>query len=107
MNKPISSVFVFSVVYCVVFRQTLKKTRRTQKQTERNRANKQKHSKTNIKTNNSNTGYPAIDPTANEYLSGSGWEISVVLFLCYVVLRVLLFVVYVCICVLSTVNAKA
>ena len=27
MNKPILSLFVFSVVYCVVFRQKLKKTR--------------------------------------------------------------------------------
>ena len=23
------------------------------------------------------TGYPALDPTANKYLSGSGWEIYV------------------------------
>ena len=26
------------------------------------------------------TGYPALDPTANKYLSGSGWEIYVFLF---------------------------
>ena len=25
--------------------------------------------------NNRHTGYPALDPTANKYLSGSGWEI--------------------------------
>ena len=24
---------------------------------------------------NRNTGYPALDPTNNKYLSGSGWEI--------------------------------
>ena len=30
-----------------------------------------------------NTGYPALDPTANKYLSGSGWEIYVFfLFVC-------------------------
>ena len=26
---------------------------------------------------NINTGYPALDPTANKYLSGSGWEIMI------------------------------
>ena len=31
------------------------------------------NSKTN--SNNINTGYLALDPTANKYLSGSGWEI--------------------------------
>ena len=35
----------------------------------------------NIQTKTNNTGYPALDPTANKYLSGSGWEISVFLFL--------------------------
>ena len=41
-----------------------------------------KNSKTN--SNNINTGYPALDPTANKYLSGSGWEISVFfVFLCF------------------------
>ena len=44
MNKPISSLFVFSVVYCVVFRQKLKKTRRKHKR-------KQKETeKENLKT---------------------------------------------------------
>ena len=52
MNKPISSLFVFSVVYCVVFTQKLKKTRRKQnKQTEtttkQNNSNN-KHLKTEI-----------------------------------------------------------
>ena len=32
-----------------------------------------------------NTGYPALDPTANKYLSGSGWEISVFFSLCFYV----------------------
>ena len=27
-----------------------------------------------------NTGYPALDPTANKYLSGSGWEIMYFMF---------------------------
>ena len=44
------------------FPKELKKTRRNMK-----------NSKTN--SNNINTGYPALDPTANKYLSGSGWEI--------------------------------
>ena len=43
MNKPISSLFVFSVVYCVVLRQKLKKTRRQQNK-------------------NRNTGFPAHEP---------------------------------------------
>ena len=37
-----------------------------------------------ISTKTNNTGYPALDPTANKYLSGLGWEcISVVLFLLF------------------------
>ena len=37
MNEPISSLFVFSVVYCVVFKQTLKQYQaKTEKQTEIN-----------------------------------------------------------------------
>ena len=42
----------------------------------------------NIQTKTNNTGYPALDPTANKYLSGSGWEISVFSVLFYVVLLV-------------------
>ena len=66
------------------FPKELKKTRRNMK-----------NSKTN--SNNINTGYPALDPTANNYLSGSGWEISVVFlfFLFSVFLRVFL-LLYVC-----------
>ena len=73
--------------------QKLKKPRRKQQKTERNRRTteqlEEKH-----KTNR-NTGYPALDPTANKYLSGSGWEISVFIFkqICFsVCLRVLCFV---------------
>ena len=40
---------------------------------------KQKSFEKNI--NNRNTGYPAQDPTANKYLSGSGWEIKFFCFL--------------------------
>ena len=48
-----------------------------------------KNSKTN--SNNINTGYLALDPTANKYLSGSGWEISVFsVFMCFCVPSVLL-----------------
>ena len=59
---------------------------------------KTRWNKNNSKTisNNINTGYPALDPTANQYLSGSGWEISVFVCLCFcfcvsVFLRVVLF----------------
>ena len=55
------------------FPKKLKKTRRNRK-----------NSKTN--GNNINTGYPALDPTANKYLSGSGWEISVFYVFVYVFL---------------------
>ena len=34
--------------------------------------------------NNRHTGYPAQDPTANKYLSGSGWEIFYLCMLCCV-----------------------
>ena len=45
----------------------------------KNNRNKQKNKQTNSKNNrnNRNTEYPALDPTANKYLSVSGWEISV------------------------------
>ena len=53
------------------FPKKLKKTRRNMN-----------NSKTN--SNNINTGYLALDPTANKYLSGSGWEISVLFLKCFV-----------------------
>ena len=67
------------------FQKKLKKTRRNSK-----------NSKTN--GNNINTGYPALDPTANKYLSGSGWEISVFFFYkCFsVVLLFVFLLLYVC-----------
>ena len=58
------------------FPKKLKKTRRNMK-----------NSKTN--SEHINTGYPALDPTANKYLSGSGWEIYVFLF-CFVCFSVVL-----------------
>ena len=67
------------------FPEKLKKTRRNRK-----------NSKTN--SNNINTGYPALDPTANKYLSGSGWEISVFLMcllMCFCCPSV--FVVFICV----------
>ena len=99
MNKPISSLFVCCVVYCVVFRQTLKNIRRTHKQKHKETEQKQKSSKKNI-NNNRNTGYPALDPTANKYLSGSGWEISVLFVLCLLLCFVCVLWVVMCfICV--------
>ena len=65
---------------------------------------------TSRQKNNRHTGYPAQDPTANRYLSGSGWEM---MYLCvcfvsclylYVKLETC-YVCYVCICVLPIVNA--
>ena len=45
---------------------------------------------------NRNTGYPALDPTKNKYLSGSGWEM---MYLCFVSLFcVFLEAVYVFVC---------
>ena len=73
---------------------SLKRLGENMKQTERN-INKQKNSIENRQ--NRNTGYPALDPTANKYLSGSGWEISVcfVFSVFLVVLFVLLLYVFV------------
>ena len=55
----------------------------------------------NISTKTNNTGYPALDPTANKYLSGSGWEIMifcVVMFSCFSVFlffsKLVLFVMF-------------
>ena len=60
------------------------------KKTRRNR----KNSKTN--GNNINTGYPALDPTANKYLSGSGWEIYVFSVYYVFLLSFCLFCLYMC-----------
>ena len=64
-----------------------------------------KNSKTN--SNNINTGYPALDPTANKYLSGSGWEISVFFLLLLYVCFCCPSSCVCCLCVCSIVNAKA
>ena len=86
--------------------QQLKKTRRKQNK-QKTTEIKQKSFEKNNK--NRNTGYPAQDPTANKYLSGSGWEI---MYFCVVVSVVVCFrLVFVCllcvVCVCSIVNAKA
>ena len=54
-------------------------TRRKHTQTERNRKHTEQLEEQ--QEQNMNTGYPALDPTANKYLSGSGWEIS--FFFCF------------------------
>ena len=70
MNKPISCLFVFSVVYCVGFRRKLKKTRQKQQTQKKHKTNKNTFEQ---KQQNKNTGLPAHHSAANEYLSGSGW----------------------------------
>ena len=69
--------------------QTLKKTRRKHKTNRKKHTKQQKNLKEN--RNNRNTGYPALDPTANRYLSGSGWDIYVVSLFCYVSFLIFLF----------------
>ena len=107
MNKPISSLFVFSVVYCVVFRQSL--NRLGENRSNRNKTEKLREK--NIK-HNRNTGYPALDPTANEYFSGSAWEVmylcfslflfsSFYVFVLNVLYRSVLCFIVVCLCVCS------
>ena len=117
--------FYVCFVFMSVFRlqmQKFKKTRR--KHLKKNRKKQTKHIKTLRKTKqHRNTGYPALDSTANKYLSGSGWEIYVFFFsflnvflfsfelFCFpssfvVFLRVVL-VLFVFICCFSIVNAKA
>ena len=57
---------------------------------------REKHLNKNI-----NTGYPALDPTANKYLSGSGWEIMYLCFVLNVVSLVLCFSrSFFCVCLL-------
>ena len=61
------------------------------------------------KKQNRNTGYPALDPTTNKYISGSGWEtMYMLLFFCFVIYVFLeaFSVLSVVICVCSIVNAK-
>ena len=71
------------------------------------------------------TGYPALDPTANKYLSGSGWEIMILCFYFYFFFcKCVFFLFFLCfffcfffeacsffwnvfICVFSIVNANA
>ena len=56
-----------------------KRTRRTHKtQTQQDRKNNRKTSIIPLKQNR-NTGHPALDPTANRCLSGSGWGKNVFL----------------------------
>ena len=102
MNKPISSLFVFSVVYCVVFRQKLKKTRRKhktnrkkQKTTEKLREKQQQ---------NRNTGYPAHEPPRINisYLFAEVRGLDI-LYFCFVLcfsrsFSVLFLFLYVCLC---------
>ena len=94
MNKPISCVFVFSVVYCVVFRQkqkilgknkTNKITIKEKKNTKRKKTRKREEDKRNLRgkqQTTKSTGHPAHRSAANKYLSGSGW-ISCILFLLF------------------------
>ena len=64
MNKPISNLLVFSVVYCVVFRQKLKKTRRKHnKQKETNKIHE--NSKKNIKQTEIQDIQPSTRPRIN------------------------------------------
>ena len=56
--------------------QKLKSTRRKHK-------NKTEQLRETYKQN-INTGYPVQDPTANKYLSGSGWEIMYLCSFCFV-----------------------
>ena len=70
---------------------------------------KEKH-----KNKHRNTGYPAHEPTVNKYLSGSGWEFSIVflfyfyLFLCFSLNSFnISFFILMLLCVFSIVNAKA
>ena len=70
MNKPISSLFVFSVVYCVVFRQKLKTTRRKEKNKQKETNIKQKSFEKNIKTLQTKQKYSISSPrtSANKYM---------------------------------------
>ena len=45
---------------------------------------------------NRNTGYPALDPTANQYFSGPGWEI---MYLCVVNLFCVFARSFLCVCI--------
>ena len=56
------------------------------------------------------TGYPALDPTANKYLSGSGWEISVLFFMFsfyyFYVFRFFFELLYLCCCYMRLFGCK-
>ena len=82
--------------------ENIQKHKQNKKENKYNR----KASRKNI--NKQNAGYPALDPTANKYLSGSGWRIMYFCCLCVLFFSKLFMYVfmYVCICVVSIVNAK-
>ena len=95
------SVFL-RVFICVLFDckcKSLKRLGENIKQQQKETEKQQNNFKKNI--NNRNTGYPALDPTANKYISGSGLDISVVvlLFVCFsvVFLFFILNVFYMCV----------
>ena len=77
--------------------------------TQNRKQHKQKHknSKNNTK-NNRNTVYPALDPTANKYLSGSGWEICCFGFflelLCFVSVSFCFRLVFLSFCIYNRTN---
>ena len=75
---PLSFYVIFCFYKCFfdckckslkILGENIKQNRKKQQTTEQL---EEKH-----KHKNRNTGYQALDPTANEYLSGSGWDIYV------------------------------
>ena len=89
MNKPMSCLCVFSVVWCVVLcsGKSLNRLGENRKEKKKKKKIEKLREKHYIYIYiNRHTGYPALDPTANKYLSGSGWEIMYFccfLFVCF------------------------
>ena len=104
------SFYVFFCFYMCSFDCKCKSLKRLgenlTKQTEINN-NKTEQLEEKHKQNNINTGYPALDPTANRYLSGSGWEIYVFFLLFFLCMFSFELFLNVFIRVFSIVNAKA
>ena len=79
MNKPMSCLVVFSVVYCVVFRQKLEKTRqkqtKTQEQQKTNKNLREKHEK-------KQDIQPTTRPRMNISQVPAGWAVFVVCCCC-------------------------
>ena len=93
--------WVCSLIHATYLNYWTTTTHNTQQHT---RANQQHNNKPSSKVNNTHThiGHPAHHPTANKYLSGSGWMRYIFVFVVFVSKVVCCYVVLLCCCVVAS-----